>query len=216
MKRSLLGVGIGVIFAVAAPYGCGSADEHPLGGPYGGSSSATKPGGGSTSGSTNGASGGGTTGTSSGDQGASGTTSGSTSSSGGGTSGGGGSSTSSSSSSSSSSSGSSGTSGGSSGTSGGSSSGTSGGTAAPTWTQLHTLYLKSGTVGNCPHCHSSTGSASSAFTWIKNKGYSPAALVDKNQSCLSWFGGNMPSSGVTSAAAAKDFNAWFAAGGLNN
>ena len=201
MKRSLLGVGIGVIFAVAAPYGCGSADEHPLGGPYGGSSSATKPGGGSTSGSTNGASGGGTTGTSSGDQG----TSGSTSSSGG------------SSGSSGTSGGSSGSSGGSSsGTSGGSSSGTSGGTAAPTWTQLHTLYLKSGTIGNCPHCHSSTGSASSAFTWIKSKGYSPAALVDKNQSCLSWFGGNMPSSGVTSAAATKDFNAWFAAGGLNN
>jgi hypothetical protein len=214
--RSLLGVALGLLFTAAA---CGSADEHPLGGPYGGSSSATKPGAGTTGGSTNAASGGDTTGASSSSGDTTGTSGGSSTSSTGGssTSSSGGSSTSStggtSGGSSTSSSGSSGTSGGSSGTSGGSS---SGGPAAPTWTQLHTLYLKSGTIGNCPHCHSSTSSASSAFTWIKGKGYSPAALVDKNQSCLSWFGGNMPSSGVTSAAAAKDFNAWFAAGGLNN
>jgi hypothetical protein len=76
--------------------------------------------------------------------------------------------------------------------------------------------MKSGTIGNCSHCHGSTSSASGCFNYIKGRGYSPAEMVDPNNSPLSWFGGNMPNSGTQSAAAVKDFNAWYAAGGLNN
>jgi hypothetical protein len=77
--------------------------------------------------------------------------------------------------------------------------------------------LKSGTIGNCAssHCHS-MGSPSAAFSYIKGRGYAPADLVSASNSPLSWFGGNMPPGGGSSAAAVKDFNAWYAAGGQNN
>jgi hypothetical protein len=80
--------------------------------------------------------------------------------------------------------------------------------------------LKSGTVGNCPHCHSSTGSASGAFSWLQGKGYvggANPALTDPAQSCLTWYGGNMPTGGPSSnASAVNDMNAWAAAGAKNN
>jgi hypothetical protein len=210
MRRFLLGLSFGIVTsgAVLVAVGCSGADEHPLGGPYGGTGNAANTSSGSTGSSGDGSS--------SGDNASSGgsTSSGSTSS-GGSTSGGSTSGSSGNSSGGSTSSSSGGTSSG--GTSSGGSSG--GPPAAPTWTQIWTNYLKSGTVGNCSHCHGSTGSASGAYNWLKNKGYisgTSSALVDPNRSCLTWYGGNMPTNGATSPQAAKDMNAWAAAGAANN
>ena len=52
------------------------------------------------------------------------------------------------------------------------------------------------------------------------KGYingTSSALVNSNQSCLAWYGGNMPTSGSKSVPqAVTDMNAWAAAGAQNN
>ena len=80
-------------------------------------------------------------------------------------------------------------------------------------------YLKSGTVGNCGKsgCHSQMNSPSSAYSWMGQKGYSGAAMVDAQRSPISWYGGNMPPSGPSSSSAAEtDMNAWAAAGAKNN
>ncbi len=92
---------------------------------------------------------------------------------------------------------------------------------APTWTQIWTSYLAAGTKGNCKSsCHSQMGSPSAAYSWLKAKGYingPSSALVDSSQSCLSWYGGNMPPSGPGSwSAATTDMAAWAKAGALNN
>jgi hypothetical protein len=79
--------------------------------------------------------------------------------------------------------------------------------------------MKSGTSGDCTGCHSQMGSASASFSWLQSKGYvggSSPALTDSNQSCLSWYGGNMPPSGGSDAQAVTDMNAWAAAGAQNN
>ncbi len=91
-------------------------------------------------------------------------------------------------------------------------------TNAPTWTSIYNNYLKS-SVGRCNSCHSQCSSASNTYSWLQGKGYisgTSSALVDSNQSCLSWYGGNMPPSGGSNAAAVKDMNAWAAAGAANN
>lgn len=91
---------------------------------------------------------------------------------------------------------------------------------APTWTQIFNDYMKSGTKGRCSSCHSEGSSASNLYAWLQNRGYisgASSALVDSNQSCLSWYGGNMPPSGPTSYGnAVPDMNAWAAAGAKNN
>jgi hypothetical protein len=83
-----------------------------------------------------------------------------------------------------------------------------------------TNYLKGGTVGNCSHCHGQTSSASAAYSWLKGKGQiggSKPALTDPAQSCLTWYGGNMPTNGPSQVAnAVNDMNAWAAAGAANN
>ena len=92
----------------------------------------------------------------------------------------------------------------------------------PTFTQIFNAYLKTGTTGNCGHCHSSCGSSSSScYTWLQGKkqvnGGPNPALASLQSSCLSWYGGNMPPSGPSSyAQATTDINAWAAAGGKNN
>lgn len=91
----------------------------------------------------------------------------------------------------------------------------------PTWTQVWTNYLQSGTKGNCKSsCHSQMGSPSAAFIWLKGRGYinGPSSLlIDSSQSCLSWYGGNMPPSGPNSwSAASTDMAAWVKAGAQNN
>lgn len=90
---------------------------------------------------------------------------------------------------------------------------------APTWTQIFTSYLASGTKGNCNGCHSMS-SPSQAYSWLSGRGQvggSSPALTDSNNSCLSWYGGNMPPGGPSSdSTATQQMNAWAAAGGLDN
>jgi hypothetical protein len=60
--------------------------------------------------------------------------------------------------------------------------------------------------------------ADSAYRWLVQRGYlggEQPALVGNN-SCLRWFGGNMPPRGVPNESAARDLTAWAAAGARNN
>jgi len=63
------------------------------------------------------------------------------------------------------------------------------------------------------------GSAGGAYSWLSQKGYigggSPP-LTDPNQSCLSWYSGNMPPNGPSDQQAVTEMNAWAAAGAQNN
>jgi hypothetical protein len=92
----------------------------------------------------------------------------------------------------------------------------------PTWTTLFDTYLAPGTVGNCAAsgCHQQFTRPGDAYSYLWGNGYingTSSALVDPTQSCLSWFGGTMPPSGPASAGnGVADFNAWVAAGALNN
>jgi hypothetical protein len=92
-------------------------------------------------------------------------------------------------------------------------------TTAATWTQIYNDYLAGSTEGRCSGCHGQGSSASNLYNWLKGKGYisgTSSALVDSSQSCLSWYGGNMPPSGPNDAKAVSDMNAWAAAGAANN
>lgn len=213
-----------LLVAVSAWTGC-SGDPSPLGGPYGGTANMPSPsnansqlGSGDDSGpasssSSSSSSGGSASSSGGGGNGSSGSSNGSTSSSGGHVS---------STSSSSSSSGFFGstTSSSSSSGSGTTSSSSSGGPAVtPTWSQLYTKYLASGTIGNCSPCHSSIATPSTCYSWLQTKsmvGGANPVLATSAGSCLSWYGGNMPPFGPQSAAAVADFTAWGKAGGLNN
>lgn len=92
--------------------------------------------------------------------------------------------------------------------------------SAPTWSQIWSMYFANGTVGRCPSCHSQTSSASKMYTWMQGKGYisgTSSAIVSTSRSDISWFGGGMPPSGPTSnASAVSDMKAWVAAGAQNN
>jgi hypothetical protein len=181
--------------------GCGGADENPLGGPYGGSASVPGP----TSGSV----------ATGGDD--SGSTQPATSNTGGSTDGGNSSAPDSGHSQ-----------GGSKDAaappppqdSGSQSQDTGQQASAPTWTQLFTLYLAGGTVGNCGTCHSEMGSATKAYSWLEGKHQLPGpnpGLVDPNSSYLTWYGGDMPPGGPSSEpTAVMQMNAWAAAGAPNN
>ncbi len=95
----------------------------------------------------------------------------------------------------------------------------SGGPTAPTWSQIFTDYLAGSAEGRCAGCHSQGSSASSTYSWLQGRGYisgTSSPLVSSSQSCLSWYGGNMPPSGPNDAKAVADMNAWAAAGALNN
>ena len=86
----------------------------------------------------------------------------------------------------------------------------------PTWTQIHTRYLTTGTIGNCPVCHVEMATPESAYSWLSQRG-ELANLADPTRSVLSWFGGGMPKRGPTSAPQAViDFDAWSAAGRAEN
>jgi len=185
--------------------GCGSVDDPPLGGAYGGTTGSTDPTGGQNPDQTGGGGGGSTGGGSTGGGGG-----GSTTDAGGGG-GGGGSTDSGSSQTTTKDSGSQQTT---------QDSGSSQTQTAPTWSQIFSSYLKgSSTAGRCAGCHSQASSASNLYSWLQGKGYisgTSSPLVDPNQSCLSWYGGNMPPSGPSNANAVKDMNAWAAAGAQNN
>jgi hypothetical protein len=86
--------------------------------------------------------------------------------------------------------------------------------SGPTWKAVFSSYL-----ATCQTCHNEMNSAGSAYTWLRSQGYiagTSSALVNPAQSCLAWYGGNMPPGGTTNAAAVADMNAWAAAGALYN
>jgi hypothetical protein len=89
-----------------------------------------------------------------------------------------------------------------------------------TWTQVFNSYMAGSTKGRCSACHSQGSSKANLYSWLKGKGYingASSALVDSNQSCLSWYGGNMPTNGPSSwSQAVSDMNSWAAAGAQNN
>jgi hypothetical protein len=92
----------------------------------------------------------------------------------------------------------------------------------PTWSAIYARYLGPGTVGACARtraCHASEMSdAASTYSWLAQRGYiagAQSALVGSN-SCLRWFGGNMPPRGAGDAEAVRDLEAWVAAGAANN
>ena len=92
--------------------------------------------------------------------------------------------------------------------------------AAPTWGHIWSTYLANGTQGRCPGCHSQMSTATKSYSWLQGKGYingtgSPIAV--NGRSTLSWFAGNMPPSWPSSwAASTADVKAWVAAGAANN
>jgi hypothetical protein len=61
------------------------------------------------------------------------------------------------------------------------------------------------------------GTSAKAYSYLSNyiNGTS-SPLVSQSQSCLTWFGGNMPPGGGSNAQAVTDLDAWVAAGALDN
>jgi len=61
--------------------------------------------------------------------------------------------------------------------------------------------------------------ASSAYDWLARRGYidgTRSALVSPANSCLRWFGGNMPPQARPAEDATRDLQAWVAAGALED
>ncbi len=94
---------------------------------------------------------------------------------------------------------------------------------ALTWSQLFAAYMAPGTEGGCGRmgaCHSRQMSdAASAYAWLKQRGYitgTESALASNANSCLRWFGGNMPPGGHGNLRAAADVAAWVAIGAPEN
>jgi hypothetical protein len=88
------------------------------------------------------------------------------------------------------------------------------GPGGPTFTAIFNAYLT-----GCKMCHTQTQSSRGTYLWLRSQGYitgASPALVDAAQSCLSWYGGNMPPGGGDNATAVADMNAWAAAGALDN
>lgn len=84
----------------------------------------------------------------------------------------------------------------------------------PTFTSIFNAYMT-----GCKMCHTQTNSSNGTYLWLRSQGYitgSSPALVSASQSCLSWYGGNMPPGGADNPAAVADMNAWAAGGALNN
>jgi len=95
--------------------------------------------------------------------------------------------------------------------------------AAPTWTTIYARYLSPDSEGGCGksrECHADAMSDSaSAYAWLTERGYiagTQSRLVSTTNSCLLWFGGNMPPCGAPNDGAVRDLEAWVAAGALPN
>jgi hypothetical protein len=91
----------------------------------------------------------------------------------------------------------------------------------PSWGAIYQRYLAPGTQGNCGahgcHAHEMVDAAS-GYAWLAQRGYiagTQSSLVMGN-SCLRWFGGNMPPRGAANDEATRDLGAWVAAGAQNN
>jgi hypothetical protein len=85
----------------------------------------------------------------------------------------------------------------------------------PTWTYVFKTYF----YMTCQvACHSQMSAPRNAYAWLKSQGYisgTSSALVSA-QSCLIWYGGDMPPGATPNPQAVADLNAWVAAGALNN
>lgn len=96
-------------------------------------------------------------------------------------------------------------------------------TPTPSWTEIYATYFAPGTAGSCARagkCHRDVmADAASAYTWLAQRGYvagAHSALVSRTNSCLRWFGGNMPPRGAPNEDAVRDLEAWVAAGAPAN
>jgi hypothetical protein len=94
---------------------------------------------------------------------------------------------------------------------------------APTWSSIYARFFGPGTEGACGRsgaCHRATMSdATSTYGWLAQRGYidgGRSALVSPTNSCLRWFGGNMPPGGKPNDEAASVIVAWVAGGALPN
>jgi hypothetical protein len=95
--------------------------------------------------------------------------------------------------------------------------------SAPTWSTIYALYFAPNTEGGCGRskaCHAAEMSdAGSSYAWLEQRGYIAgprSPLVSTSNSCLRWFGGNMPPHGKPNPHAAEDLSAWAASGAPNN
>jgi hypothetical protein len=93
----------------------------------------------------------------------------------------------------------------------------------PAWSWLFAQYFAAGTAGACGRasaCHAANmETPASAYEWLEQRGYiagKQSPLVSATNSCLRWFGGNMPPKGQPNAEAAHDLTAWVAAGALED
>lgn len=94
---------------------------------------------------------------------------------------------------------------------------------APTWTALYRQYFAAGTEGGCGRaraCHAAEmANADSAYTWLEQRGYIDgprSPIASASNSCLHWFGGNMPPGAGENPRAVRDLMAWVAAGARND
>jgi len=94
---------------------------------------------------------------------------------------------------------------------------------APTWSMIYGRYFAVKTEGACGRahgCHSNEmADAASAYSWLEGRGYIAGPLspiASTTNSCLRWFGGNMPPGGKPNPHAADELSAWVAAGAPNN
>lgn len=93
----------------------------------------------------------------------------------------------------------------------------------PTWSEVYDRYFSASSEAACGRsskCHASEmGDAASAYTWLSQRGYisgSASALASTRNSCLLWFGGNMPPGGKPNSRAVEALSAWVAAGAPND
>lgn len=89
----------------------------------------------------------------------------------------------------------------------------------PTWSAMFAAYFGPGSPGSCGRsgrCHADEmRDARSAYDWLTRRGYidgTRSALVSPGNSCLRWFGGNMPPKATPADDATRDLQAWVAAG----
>ncbi len=88
----------------------------------------------------------------------------------------------------------------------------------PTWDDIFTKYVASGTKGGCGGCHG-LSTAKDAYDFLKQGGQidGTSSAIVTSGSDFSWFGGFMPPGGPSSyPEAVADMKAWVAAGALDN
>jgi hypothetical protein len=85
----------------------------------------------------------------------------------------------------------------------------------PTWTYVFTTYF----YMTCQTtCHPQMSAPRNGYVWLKSQGYiaGTSSAIAGPQSCLAWYGGDMPPGGATNTQGVADLNAWVAAGALQN